>query len=209
MIVVTISRQLGAGGRDVGRRLADELGITYVDHEIVSTAAMLAGVSEDALADADERRPTILSYIADLLARYPTAAELGIPAVEIEPALSQDTYHKMIEDVIKDVANRGSAVIVGRAGNMILRNQRWTLHVNLVAPFERRVDLTMKREGIGRPEAERRVRESDRNRAGYMRTYYKVEWTDPLNYHLTLNMGRLDLDTATNLVVDAAKSLMG
>ncbi len=208
MIVVTVSRQLGSGGRVVGRLVADKLGIAYVDHEIVSRAALLAGVSEEALGEADERRPSLLTYIADLLARYPTAAELGIPTVDVEPPLSQDTYRKLIEDVIRDVASKGSAVIVGRAGQVILKDHKWALHVHVVAPFERRVQQTMNREGLTRVEAEKRVRESDRDRGGYTRTYYKADWDDPLLYHLVVNTGRLDVETAANIIVDASRSLM-
>lgn len=209
MIVVTVSRQLGSGGREIGRKVAERLGIAYVDHEIVSTAASLAGVSEEALSDADERRPTLLTYIADLLARYPTAVELGIPTVDVEPSLGQDTYRRLIEDVIRDVASKGSAVIVGRGGQMILRDNPRAFHVHIYAPFDVRVKRLMEREGLSRAEAEKRVRDSDRHRSGYIRTYYKADWQDPGLYSLMVNTGKLDTDTVVELIVTAAKSALG
>lgn len=209
MIVITISRQLGSGGREIGRRVADRLGIPYVDQEIVSRAAAMAGVSEDALSDADERRPTLLTFIADLLARYPTAVELGIPTVEIEPALGQDTFRRLIEDVIRDVASKGSAVIVGRGGQMILKGHPRAFHVHIHAPFDVRVKRVMERDALSRSEAERRVRESDRDRSGYIRTYYKADWQNPDLYALMINTAKLSTDTVVDLIVNAATSTIG
>lgn len=209
MIVITISRQLGSGGRDIGRKVAEKLGITYLDNEIVSAAARMAGVSEEALSDADERRPTLLGQIADLLARYPTAVELGIPTVDIEPSMSQDTFRHLIEDVIRDVASKGSAVIVGRGGQMILKDNPIVFPVHVYAPFEVRVKRVAEREHISRSEAEKAVRDADHHRSGYIRTYYKADWQDPNLYALMVNTGRLDIDTSVDLIVQAAKSALG
>ena len=209
MLVITISRQLGSGGREVGNKVAEKLGIAYVDQEIVSRAAALADVSEEALSDADERRPTLLGHIADLLARYPAAVELGVPTVDIEPSLGQDTFKQLVEDVMREVAAKGSAVIVGRGGQMIFKDRPDTFHVHLYAPFEVRVRRTLQRERLSQVEAERRVRESDRNRSGYIRTYYKVDWQDPELYALMINTGKLDIDTVADLIATAAKSTLG
>ena len=209
MIVITVSRQLGCGGREIGRRVAEKLGIAYLDHEIITRAAGLAGVSEEILADVDERRPTLLDFMADLLARYPTASELGMPAVDIEPPVGQDAYRSLFEDVIRDVANKGSAVIVGRGGQMILRDNPRAMHMHVIAPFDLRVKRVMEREGLSRADAEKRVHDSDRNRAGYLKTYYKMDWQNPELYALMINTGRLDMDTAVDLVVGAARSLLG
>ncbi|MBI2955455.1 MAG: cytidylate kinase-like family protein [Chloroflexi bacterium] len=209
MVVITISRQLGSGGGDVGRRLAEKLGIPFVDDEIVSRAANLAGVSQDALSDADERRPTLLSHIADLLARYPTAAELGVPAVDIEPSLTQDTYRHLIEDVIKDIASKGSAVIVGRGSQMILRGKPDALHVHVYAPFETRVKRLMERDAIGRAEAEKKARESDRDRSGYIKGFYRSDWQNPDLYALMINTGRLDVETSVDLIIAATRATVG
>lgn len=209
MIVVTISRQLGSGGGAIGRRVAEELGIAYVDGEIVSRAAALAGVSEEALADVDERRPTLLSYIADLLARYPTAAELGIPAVEVEPTLSQDSFRRLFEDVILDIGTNSSAVIIGRGGQMILQDKPWVLRVHIMAPLEVRVKRISEREDVSLEVAERMAREMDKNRAGYIQAYYKAHWQDPKIYDLMINTGRIDFDTSVKLIVTAARALTG
>jgi len=206
MIVVTISRQLGSGGRAIGRKVADELGIAYVDNEIVSRAAALAGVSEEALADVDERRPTLLSHIAELLARYPTAAELGIPAVEVEPTLSQDTFRRMFEDVILDIGTNSSAVIIGRGGQMILQDKPWVLRVHILAPLSVRIERISQREDVSLEMAEKLARDTDRNRSGYVSAYYKAHWQDPNIYDLMINTGRVDYDTAVNLIVTAARA---
>ncbi len=207
MIVVTVAAQLGAGGRPIAQRVAEVLGIPYLDNELVHQASLLAGVSEDALADIDERRPTLLGYIADLLARYPTAAELGIPTVSVEPPLSQESFRRMFEDVILDVGTKGPAVIIGRAGNIILKDKPWVLRLYLMAPLQFRIQKISEREDVAPEIAKRMALESDKNRNGYHKTYYKSDWQDPANYDLMLNTGRIGMETAVELIVSAAKSL--
>lgn len=209
MAVITVSRQYGSGGRDVAKLVAAKMGIPYVDEEIVRRAAALAGVSEDALADVDERRPTLLSFIADLLARYPTAAELGIPTVEVEPSMTQDSYRHFIEDVIRDIASKGSAVIVGRGSQVILKDQPGSVHVHLCAPYELRVRRVMERERLSHAEAEHLVRETDNNRSGYVKTYYKAHWQDPNLYALIINTGKLGIEGAADCIIGATKSMLG
>lgn len=207
MIVVTVSMELGSGGRFIAQQVAEKLGIPYLDKELVSRAATLAGVSEDALADLDERRPTALGYIADLLARYPTAAELGIPAIDVEPPVSQETFRRMFEEIILDVGTKGDAVIVGRGAHVILRDRPHVLRVHIMAPLPVRIQRLSEREDVSPEVAERLARESDRNRGGYTKTFYKTNWQDPSGYDLMINTGRIDMETAVDLIIDAAKAL--
>jgi cytidylate kinase len=208
--VIALSRQYGSGGEEIGRRLAEKLGFPYMDREIVSRAAALAGVSEQTIQEA-ERAQSFLERMVELLGRYPLAAELGAPLPDLPPTppLTTDTYRKLIEDVIRSVAERGGAVIVGHGGQIVLREDPRALRALVCAPLERRVAHLMAREGVDAEEARRRITEQDTRISEYLRTYYKVNWLDPLLYDLVLNTDRLEVDTAVTLLLRAAGSQEG
>lgn len=205
--VITVSRQLGSDGEEIARRLAEKMGGAYLDREIVSRAAALAGVSEETVQEA-ERAQSFLERMVELLGRYPVAAELGVPITDLPPTppLTVDTYRKLIEDVIRSVAEKGPAVILGHGGPMVLREDRGALRVYICAPLERRIAYLMGREGITAEEAKRRIQENDNRAANYFRTYYRVNWHDPLLYDLVINSDRITVDAAVGLILQAAGS---
>ena len=147
--VITVSRQVGSDGEEVARMLAEKIWAPFLDREIISRAAALAGVSEETVQEA-ERAQSFLDRMVELLGRYPVAAELGAPMPDLPatPALTVDTYRKLIEDVIHSVAEKGPAVILGHGGQMVLRDNPDVLRVFVCAPLERRIAYMMTREGL-------------------------------------------------------------
>ncbi len=205
-LVVAVSRQLGADGEAVARRVADELNFQYLDREIVSRAAMLAGVSEEALEEA-EKVPSLLARIADVLGRYPADELFAVPVGTLPPApaLTHDAYRALIEQVIRSVAERGRAVIVGHAAPVLLKDYPNALTVFVAAPFEYRVRQVAAQERLDLKAAEKRVKEVDRERADFFKTYYGVDWRSPELYHLTVNTARFGVEGAARLIVAAAR----
>jgi len=205
-LVIAVSRQLGADGEAVARRVADELNFQYLDREIVSRAAMLAGVSEEALEEA-EKVPSLLARIADVLGRYPADELFAIPVGGLPPApaLTHDAYRAFIEQVIRSVAERGRAVIVGHAAPVLLKDYPNALTVFVAAPLEYRVRQVAAQERLDLKAAEKRVRDVDRQRADFFKTYYGADWRSPELYHLTVNTARFGVEGAARLVVAAAR----
>lgn len=206
--VITVSRQLGSDGEEIARKLAERLGVPYLDREIVSHAAALAGVSEETIQEA-ERAQSFMERMVELLGRYPVAAELGAPLPELPPTppLTVDTYRKLIEDVIRSVSEKGPAVILGHGGQMVLREDRGVLRVYICAPLERRIAYLMTREGRTAAEAKKHIQEEDGRLADYFRTYYRVTWFDPLIYDLVINSDRIGVEPAVGLILSASGAL--
>ncbi len=204
--VIAISRQVGSDGEEIARLLAESMGAPYLDREIVSRAASLAGVSEETVQEA-ERAQSFLDRMVDLLGRYPVAAELGAPMPDLPstPALTVDTYRKLIEDVIHSVAEKGPAVILGHASQIVLRDDPETLCVFVCASMSRRIARMMTREGLTADASRRRLQEEDSRVADFFRTYYRVSWSDPLIYDLTVNCDRISVQTAVDVILKAAK----
>lgn len=208
-MIITIARQLGSGGGQVGQLVAQRLGIAYVDREILQRAAQLAEVPEEALQDADERRPSLLERMSALIVGYqaPLAPEYAPPEAVFLPHATYDSYRQLVEGSLREIAHRGSAVIVGRGGQVILREHPDALHVYIYAPDAVRIQRLSQREATSPARAKQRARDSDQDREGYLRTYYGVDWHDPDLYDLVINTARIGLEAAADLVVRAAQAL--
>ena len=227
-VIITVSRQLGSRGNEIAAAVAERLGLRFVDREIIHRAAREAGVPQVALDElAYEGQRSLIERVLDIVNTMPAipqvphaslremAAPMATPFGNIlTPAtplfgLPMEQYVHIVEQVIRDLAERGNVLIVGRAGQVILRDREDALHVQIIAPFDRRVETLMAREQIDRREAEARIRASDRARSEYLRRYYHVRWTDPQLYDLVINTAKLDWLTAVELIVRAQLALKG
>jgi cytidylate kinase len=219
MAIVTLSRQLGAGGSEVAAGLAKALGLRVIDREAIDLAAMKAGVPEVALHElgyegrrglvqrilnALKTSPAIPSVMEmqrrDSLAPLTMRGGIFTPARPLLSAAMED-YVRMVGMVIKDIAGEGNVLIIGRASQMMLKGNPEALHVQVVAPLARRVEKRMRLEGLTKHEATKRILASDQARANYLRRYYGVNWLDPQLYDLVVNTGRISIQTAVQLVV--------
>jgi len=117
------------------------------------------------------------------------------------------SYVDLIQQVILEMAQQGNVIIVGRGGHIILKDMPHVLRLLIVAPEEVRIQTLMERMGINRKEAERRIRQSDRERAAYLKRYFNTTHLDPANYDLVLNTGHLSVDTAVTLIKEAARRI--
>ncbi|MCL5108774.1 MAG: cytidylate kinase-like family protein [Chloroflexi bacterium] len=207
-MIVTIARQLGSGGASIGQKVAERLSIPYVDREILQRAAQLAQVSEESLRGADERQPSLLERMSALIVGYqaPMAPEYAPPEAVFLPEAGYEIFRQLVEGAIREIAQRDGAVIVGRGGQVILRENPEALHVYIYAPRAVRIQRIAEREGLSPSQARQLVKDSDRNREGYLRTYYGVDWHDPELYDLIINTARLSVDVAADLVVKAAQA---
>lgn len=204
MGVVTLSRQYGAGGLRVGPALAEALGFTFVDGEIVDEAARRLGVAPEVIEERDERTPAIIEEIG--LALAAASPELGISAV---PDLSDRALAEATKRVIVSLAERGGYVILGRGSQAALAGRTDACHIALVADLTDRVERIMQWQNVDSREARSRCERIDAERAGYLKHFYRKDLRDPLLYDSVLNTSRLGLEATTELAVAVARRKLG
>jgi cytidylate kinase len=206
-MVITISRQYGAGGSEVARRVAEALGWRVVDNELVEAVAARAGVPANEVAEREERCATFVERLARALAVaspevFPPAGSAGAMAEVPEADLV-----KITETVVAEIAVQGRVVLVGRAATAVLSREADALHVRLVAPRAFRMQVAAARLGCSAEKAAAVLDETDKMRARYNREYYHRDWNDPLNYHLVINTGVLGFEGAAEVVVGRARAM--
>jgi cytidylate kinase len=206
-MLITISRQFGAGGSEVAARVARALAWRLVDNELVERVAARAGLAPEDVAEREERVPTFIERLArTLVAATP---ELVVPpdAGGAASSLSEDDLVRVTELVVEEVAAEGRVVLVGRAAPAVLARERDAIHVKIVAPLEWRVRAAAERLGVSMEEAAKVTEETDKMRARYHRQHYQRDWSDPALYHMMLNTAALGLDGAAEVLVGRARAL--
>jgi len=204
-MIVTVSRQIGAGGSEIAGRVADALGFRLVDNELIDRVALQAGLSRTYVANREERAPGFLERLVRALSR--SAPELQSAPPDRPPEPEEKSLVAATEKVVADLAAEGRVVLVGRAASAVLSGSHDALHVKIVAPVPLRLARIREADRVDEREAERRLRESDADRARYHRHHYGRDWSDPANYHMVLNTGALGLEGATDLIVLRAKAM--
>jgi hypothetical protein len=205
--VVCISRTLGSGGEEVGRRVAAELGFAYADDEIIDRAAERAGVSREAVAGA-ERPPGLIGRMLEALAAAPMVSEggawTGMPGVTPAAAGGGGGYEDLIRDVLRERAAQGNVVIVAHGGSMAVRDAASVLRVLVTAPLSVRAHRVRDETSADDAKANKAVADSDKARHDYLRRFYGLDEA-PTDYDLVINTEMLGIDDATALIVHAAR----
>jgi cytidylate kinase len=206
-MLITISRQYGAGGSEVAKRVAAALGWRVVDNELIEQVAARAGLSPERVAQREERVPTFVERLARTLA---AATPEVFPPPDSAGAIvdmPEADLVKVTEVVVAEIAAQGKVVVVGRAAPAVLARERDALHVKLVAPRAFRIQVASVRLGCAASRAAAILDETDKMRERYNREYYRRDWADPVNFHMVLNTGVLGFDGATEAVVGRARAL--
>lgn len=204
-MIITVSRELGAGGSEVARQVAETLGWRVVDNELVDQIAIRTGLSPAEVRDREERAPGFLERLIRMLTK--AAPEMLTPAAERVPELEEAKLVKITEAVVEEIAREGRVVLVGRAAPAVLSRDRDAIHLKVVAPKAARVEAVMKRLGVKRDEATGEVELSDANRKRYHEQYYERDWNDASQYHLVLNTSALGIEQTVATIVGRAKTL--
>jgi len=208
MPVITVSRQTGSGGAAIGQRLAEQLGASYLDKQIIREAAQHLGISEAAAAEHNERAEAFIERLARVLwVSDPTFAALSAPIPPIPFKSTTEAFVEITRQLVQQAAATGNAVIFGHGAQFILARQPEVLHVRFVAPFPFRVERVKRRENLNQTEAERWVREEDQRRANGIRQYYNADWNAPDPFHLILNTALLNQEACIRLVLEALEEL--
>lgn len=202
--VVTLAALYGAGGSVIGRRVAQRLGVQFLDRAIPSSVAKCAGVPEAAVAEVDDDPRSYWNELVNALGRSspPTGASNQVEQLD----LGSRKLHAEIERFLAD-ASRSGGVVLGRGGAVVLASVPGALHVYLGGSRDRRIERVMELHGIDRATAARRVKSHDRARRDYVRSVYGIEGDSPSLYHLMIDAISLGVDVCVDLIVAASESL--
>lgn len=206
MPLITISRQYGAEGSRVAAAVAQALGWPLLDETLVDAVASRLGTPREAIAALDERPAPLVRRVLDALT---LGAPEALPARTPEPALTEDRVLLVTQRVIGDAVARGPAVIVGRGAQSMLAEREDALHVFCCAQREVLAERVARRLALPLDEAARRVDETNRQRAQWVRRHFDREWLSPANYHLCVNTGWLGTAGAAELVLRVARERLG
>jgi cytidylate kinase len=204
--VVCVSHATGAGGNEVGRLVAERLGFRYVDEDLVSQAALRAGVDASEIAD-EERRKSWLGRVLDDLAvgGGEAWAMTGLgPYGAVGVATTSDELRTYIREAIEETAGHGKAVIVAHAASHALAGRQETLRVLVTASPATRAGRVAEAEGLDETRAARAIKDADAGRADYLRRFHAVEQELPTQYDLVLNTDHLSPEQAAALISEAA-----
>jgi hypothetical protein len=201
--VVCISRQEGARGQEIGRLVADRLGLEYVDEAVIERAAERGGVEPDVVADTEERK-SLLRRVVELLADAGTASgTVGAEPTAVRVA-REESHRELIRGVIEEVAEQGNAVIVAHAASMALVGRDGVLRVLVTASDGVRTRRIAERDGVDESQAAKLIRHGDASRAAYVKHFYKIDRELPTHYDVVVNTDCLDPERAADVIVQAA-----
>ena len=203
MTLVTLSAPYGAGGSQIGPAVAERLGVPFVDRAIPTGVAERLAVP---LRDAIERDEAVGSWLTRALLSFGQVGPVLAGATPVPGSvLTEEAFREATEQVLRQHATEG-AVILGRAGAIVLREHPGALHVRLTGPKEGRIAQGMRLEGVDRETAVRHIDETDRARETYVRHFYRCDARDAALYHLVIDSTAIPLSACADLVVEAAQA---
>lgn len=186
--IITISREFGSGGRTIGRKVAEKLGIPCYDAELIQKIAEESGYAAEYIKEEGE-------YAAGgWLAPFLSDRSMG--------PTNQDKLWHIQQKVILDLAEKSPCVIVGRCADYILNGKADCLNVFIHASMEHRAERIVKEYGEREETPEQRLRDKDKRRAAYHRFYTDMKWGHAQNYHLCLDSGELGIDKCVKILCD-------
>lgn len=188
--IITISRQYGSGGRIIAKKLAETLGIPFYDNELITMAAEKTGLSVECFKDAE--KTSIGNLFFSLTSLTPSMDSVGLP-------LNEKVF-LVQSQVIKEVAEEGSCVIVGRSANYVLQDNPNCINVFLQADLEDRVKRAVEVYNQPAEGAEALVLKTDKRRANYYNYFTGGKWGKAENYDLILNTSKMDLDKIVEVI---------
>jgi CMP/dCMP kinase len=205
--VISLSRQVGAGGAYVGQALARQLGIRYVDREILQEAARILGRDDRELESLEERVSSLWDRMAAVLSwGAPEAAYVPPPL----PTLYEEDLFAVESGIIREVAAREDAVFVGRAATWVLREMPGHISVFLHAPEPARVARMMHDHQLtDEAAAYELVRRSDQQRSRFLQSVTGGSWFNLSHYHLAIDTGAVSLDEAVDLIATLVNLRLG
>lgn len=196
--VITIARQYGSGGRQIGKKLAEKFGIPFYDKELIALSAQKSGMSKEILQQADEKATSSLLYSL-VTGNYSFSG--GVPFVNNKPV--NDKLFEIQADIIREAADKGPCVIVGRCADDILSGRDNVMSIFIYADKLFRLDTITKHYGVEKSEAAKRLVKQDKQRENYYNFYTDKKWGETKNYHISVNSSAFGIGGTVELISKA------
>lgn len=185
-VIITISRTFGSGGREIGEKLAKEIGIPFYDKNLLKLLSDKTGISEEGLENADEK----------LLNRF-----VDTYSVTVGQDYGTNLYlYKVQKKLIREIAEKGSCIIVGRLADWILKDDSDLLRVFIMAPDEYRIHRIMEQENVTEKEAQKLIRQVDKLRRNYYSFFTDGRWDSLENKDIVINSALKGVDGTVDIL---------
>ena len=202
---ITIARQYGSGGREIGENTAELLGFKYVDRELVTLASQKSGFHADVIHSIDEKATNSLLYTLAMGSNSFGAPHatygLNVPI--------NDKLFIIQSDIIKSLAEEQSCVFVGRCADYVLAEHKKRISIFLYGDMECRIKRVCESHDIDKEEAKKLIAKTDKRRMNYYNFYTGKKWGKFDNYHLSINTSVLGIEGTANIIAEFVKIFKG
>lgn len=198
-LIITISRQYGSGGREIGRRLAERLGIPYYDKELIILAAERSGYARSLFEEADQKASNSMIFSLMWAGSMVNSYDLSL----------NDKIYLIQSGVIQQVARQGSCVIVGRCADYVLQDRFPCVNVFIHAALQKRMDRAVKVYGLSPDDVQSVLLKTDKRRETYYNYYTGRKFGDARNYTLSLDSLGVGIENAVRVMADYVESWDG
>ncbi|HKL99471.1 MAG TPA: cytidylate kinase-like family protein [Mobilitalea sp.] len=193
--IITISRQYASGGREIGAKLAEKLGIPFYDKDLISRAAKESGFAEAAFENVEKRASNSLLYSIAMGMNAYGNQDIGFTHLSLD-----DQIYLAQSNVIRKVAAEGPCVIVGRCADYILRDFDNVIHIFIWADLAFRKDRAVRLYKLPENKAEEEIIKTDKRRANYYNYHASEKWGKAENYHLSIKSDYVEIDGAVDMI---------
>ena len=199
MAVITISRQFGAGGKTLGQKVADALGYTFVDTEIVVKIAEMAKVSPGWVESVEKEAGGRLHRVVSKMVSKPLVERI---LKDERGYIDEEIYIDYLVVLIAQIGEEGNCVILGRGSQYILNDLPGAYHILLIDRFENRVRFMMDNYDMSEKSATQLVKNEDKRRLNLYRKIGKQDYDEPALYDLVINRARVSLEKSSQMILD-------
>ena len=197
--VITINRELGSGGRTIGRLLSEKLGVPFYDKAVIDGLTQKFGLSPERIEEIKAQKK---SWWNDINTYYQTLVNSANMPMEAEVKLDNASMFKTEQRILQELATHSSCVVAGRTGFMVFRE--WPNHLNVFiqASMPHRIQRVMRRQNVSEQEARDIIAKMDTTREAYIKKYEDTSRYDTRNYQLVISMDDLSEDDAAEIIMD-------
>ena len=203
--VITISREVGSGGRTIGRKLAEKLGVRFSDKELIDSLQAKFNLSPKSIEELKGKKKRWMDDFIQMVAPVPMSGLLvngdSDYISEYNTSLNVNDVFEAEKEILNGIADQGSCVIAGRSGFFVLKDRPNKVDVLITASRENRIARIMSKQGLSRDKAQEVIEKVDNARDNYVLRYTGQSRYDARNYHIVLNMDYLTEDKAVDIIM--------
>lgn len=194
--IITISRQFGSGGREIGAKLAAKLGVPFYDNELITRAAKESGFAEAAFENAEKKATNSFLYSIAMGMNAYGNQDIGFTHLSLD-----DQIYLAQSNVIHKIALEGPCVIVGRCADYVLRDMDHVVHIFIWAGLEARKRRAINLYHLKESKAEEEILKNDKQRANYYNYHANEKWGKAENYHLSIKSDSIGIDNSVECIL--------